>query len=130
MRTYNITMQPADKHKEYFYIGVAHTRTDGYRIVKIGTTNNLAVRKKQHRSHTYSPAEYGLDDFEYVQVIKLSAANTKKLEDNFRAQLRALIGQDEIFMRNDRFIITHNEEIQFNINVTERKTYTIVIPAI
>lgn len=130
MREYTVTMEPATTDKEYFYVGIAHTQTKGYRIIKIGTTNNLSLRKKQHRAHAYSPAEYGLDDFEYVTTIQLSQANTKRLEDSVRKQLRAMMQEDEVFMRNDRFVITHNEEIIIRVQVTPRKTYTIVIPAI
>lgn len=130
MREYNVKMDKAKKDKEFFYVGIAHTTEEGHRIVKIGTTNNPPRRRNEHRRHTYKPANFSLADFEYLQLIKLSAANTKRLEDCVRAQLREDMQDDEEYIQNDRFIIRHDEEIKININITPKKTYTVFIPQI
>lgn len=128
MRTYKIEMEKATKMKEFFYIGLAHAE-DGHRIVKFGTSNDLKRRKGEHRRHKYSPAEFSLKDFEYVSFIPLSHANTIRLENSFRKQFCLMAQADEVYLKNDRFVINHNEEIVFEISVTNKKTYTFIIPA-
>lgn len=128
MRTYCMTMEPAPEVKEFFYVGVAHTKVEGYRILKIGTTNDLQHRANQHRSNNrYKNPNYGLNDFEYIQSFKLSKANTLLLEKSVRSQLRAMVQADELFQRNDRFVIMHDEEIRLEITI-KTKTYIVTIP--
>lgn len=128
-RIYNVAMNGAEPEKEYFYIGLSHSKTKHYRIVKVGTTKNLAQRKRQHRNHVYAKDnEFNLNDFEYLQTIKLSHSNTLRLEKSVKAQLRSLLHEDEIFEQNDRFVITHNEEIIINVTVNT-KIYSVTIPA-
>ena len=110
--------------KEYLYVGT-YTDTDGNRILKIGTTNDLKRRKTEHnynyrraKNHTL-PKE---DSFEYLWTHKLSKYNTLRYEDKNREMWQEMgIGE---FVRNDRFVIT--EEIA-EVEIKIRKTYKVAL---
>ena len=128
MRTYSMVMEPAPEIKEFFYIGMAHTQIEHYRILKIGTTKNLQRRAGEHRrKKDYEEPNYSLTDFDYIQSFKLSKANTLLLEQSVRTQLRNMMQNDELFQANDRFVIMHDEEIRLEITI-KTKTYIVTIP--
>lgn len=128
IREYSCELIPLSEPKEYFYVGTAHTLTDGKRIVKIGTTKQPKERRYQHRAHKYSPAEYSLKDFEYVSMIQLSKANTIRLETCVRNQLQIMTEQGDVkFLANDRFVILHDDAIRISVKV-HTKVYEFFIP--
>lgn len=112
------------KEKEYLYVG-HYVDCCGNYILKIGTTNNLERRRKEHtRNYKKSPA-YTLNDdgeFEYDWHLKLSKYNTLRYEDRNREKWQELgIGE---FVRNDRFYCEHKPE---KVEITIRKTYEITL---
>ena len=127
VRVYEIKMAPAKTEKEFFYVGIAHEPETSKRIVKFGTTNDLPRRRGEHRRHEYK--QFPLHDFEYVSFVKLSQANTKRVEDSVRDYLAALLSSDEAFIRNDRYILSHNDPIEIRVTI-KTKTYNFWIPAL
>ena len=127
VRVYEIKMTPAKPIKEFFYVGIAHDPETGKRIVKFGTTNDLPRRRGEHRRHEYK--QFPLYDFEYVSFVKLSQANTRRIEDDVRDYLAALLLKDEAFIRNDRYILSHNDPIEIRVTI-KTKTYKFFIPAL
>lgn len=110
--------------KEFLYVGT-YTDTDGNRILKIGTTNDLNRRRYEHntnyrraKTHTMPKEE----SFEYIWTHKLSKYNTLRYEDRNRQAWQEMgIGE---FVRNDRFVIT--EEIA-EVEIKIRKTYKVAL---
>lgn len=91
------------ENKEFLYVG-HYIDVQGNFILKIGTTNNLERRAKEHtRNYRKSPF-YRLSDsteFVYDWFLLLSKYNTLRYEDKNRA-----IWQEQgigDFVRNDRF---------------------------
>lgn len=90
--------------KENLYFGHYYD-TEGIYILKIGTTNNLERRRKEHtyNYHKNKLHPMPLDmEFVYDAVIPLSKYNTLRYEDKLREQLK-LEGIGE-YIRNDRFL--------------------------
>lgn len=85
----------------------------GYYVLKIGTTNNLNRRQKEHtRSYKNS--------FVYDWYLPLSKYNTLRYEDKNRKKWQEMeIGE---FIRNDRFVCKEKPDF---VTVTIKKTYTI-----
>ena len=110
--------------KEFLYVGI-YTDTDGNRILKIGTTNDLNRRRYEHntnyrraKTHTMPKEE----SFEYIWTHKLSKYNTLRYEDRNRQAWQEMgIGE---FVRNDRFVIT--EEVA-EVEIKIRKTYKVAL---
>ena len=119
-RIYCAQMEDASKEKEFFYVGIAHDPESGCRIIKFGTTNDLKRRKSEHRRKVYK--NFPLHDFEYVHFIKLSHANTIRVENGVRDCLRQMIANDEMYVKNDRYVLRHNDTIVLRVKVIE-KTY-------
>jgi hypothetical protein len=110
--------------KEFLYVGT-YTDTEGNRILKIGTTNDLKRRKAEH-TRTYRKAKEhtmpSSDSFEYVWSLPLSKYNTFRYEDSNRQKWQEEgIGE---FVRNDRFVIA--EELA-EVEIKIRKTYKIAL---
>ena len=110
--------------KEFLYVGM-YTDTDGNRILKIGTTNDLNRRRGEH-NRNYKRAKIHTmpkeDSFEYIWTHKLSKYNTLRYEDRNRQAWQEMgIGE---FVRNDRFVIT--EEIA-EVEIKIRKTYKVTL---
>lgn len=110
--------------KEYFYIGY-YVDTNGNYILKIGTTNELERRRKEH-TRNYRKAKTNTlppnAEFQYIWYKALSKYNTLRVEDKTRQQFIAeQIGK---FVRNDRFLCETKPNF---VNVTIRKTYQIAL---
>lgn len=108
--------------KEFLYVG-HYTDTDGNYILKIGTTNDLNRRQKEH-TRNYRKAEHHRmprdETFHYDWHIKLSKYNTLRYEDSNRRQWQQLgVGE---FIRNDRFVCS---VLPSEVEVTIRKTYVV-----
>lgn len=111
--------------KEFLYVG-QYTDTEGNRILKIGTTNDLDRRRYEHntnyrraKTHTMPKSE----SFEYIWTHKLSKYNTLRYEDRNRKIWQEMgIGK---FVRNDRFVLEN--PIEF-VEIAIRKTYKITLP--
>ena len=112
------------KEKEFLYVG-HYIDTQGNYILKIGTTNDLERRAKEHtrnykRSPNYTMPKDGC--FLYDWFLPLSKYNTLRYEDKNRA-----IWQDcgfGEFVRNDRFCCSIKPQ---KVQITIRKTYEIIL---
>ena len=110
--------------KELLYVGT-YTDTDGNRILKIGTTNDLKRRQYEH-NYNYRRAKIHTmpkdQSFEYIWTHPLSKYNTLRYEDKNRERWQEMgIGE---FVRNDRFVIA--EELA-EVEVKIRKVYKIAL---
>lgn len=111
-----------NKEKEFLYVGY-YVDTNNQMILKIGTTNDLERRAKEHtrnyrraKTHTM-PAD---EIFHYLWNCPLSKYNTLRYEDSNREMWKELgIGE---FIRNDRFILCN---VPKSVPVKIRKTYQI-----
>ena len=110
--------------KEFLYVG-HYVDMNGDYILKIGTTNDLDRRQKEHtrnykRSPNYTMPEDG--KFEYDWSCPLSKYNTLRFEDrNRETWQKEEIG---VFVRNDRF---HCKTKPDFVQITIRKTYQIAL---
>lgn len=102
--------------KEFLYVGYYFDKNNNF-VLKIGTTNNLARRKREH-NQKYLMRE-GCS-FEYIWHLPLSKYNTLRYEDKNK-ELWQQMGIGE-YVRNDRFIMTTPLDC---VQVQIRKTYTI-----
>lgn len=113
-----------ENNKEFLYVGHYIDENDNY-ILKIGTTNNLERRRKEHtRNYKRSPNCTMPQDQEFVYDwhLPLSKYNTFKYEDKTRNAWKELgIGT---FIRNDRFCCQTKPP---TIAVTIKKTYEIAL---
>lgn len=111
--------------KEYFYIGHYIDRAGRY-ILKIGTTDNLDRRKKEHdRNYTKTTSENGFaagQEFAYDWYIPLSKYNTLRVEDRTRESFIACGFGD--FIRNDRFAFAVKPDRVF---IGIKKVYEILL---
>lgn len=108
--------------KEYLYIG-HYTDVNGNYILKIGTTNDLERRRKEHtRNYRKTPNCPMPADAEFVYdfKLKLSKYNTLRYEDSNKAKWQEEKVGD--YMRNDRFVCRSKPE---KVEITIRKTYII-----
>ena len=111
-----------DLFKDWLYVG-HYIDINGKYILKIGTTNNLARRQKEHNlkykkspNHTMPPN----GSFEYDFWIPLSKYNTLRYEDRNRELWKSLnIGE---YIRNDRFICEKKPEF---VTICIRKEYIV-----
>ena len=106
------------------YVG-HYIDTKGRCILKIGTTNDLDRRAKEH-THNYKIAKQFTmppdGKFVYDWWLPLSKYNTLRFEDLNRALWQNMgIGH---FIRNDRFLCDNPPEI---VTITVRKTYFVDI---
>ena len=103
-----------------------YTDTNGKFILKIGTTNDLTRRQKEHtRNYRKSPHHRmpETETFHYIWNTKLSKYNTLRFEDTNRKAWQDMgIGE---FVRNDRFVL---ENVPSFVPVKIRKTYQIALP--
>ena len=108
--------------KEFLYVG-HYVDVKGRYILKIGTTNNLKRRAKEHTRNYHRAPDYTMPEdevFHYDWWLPLSKYNTLRYEDLNRALWQEMeIGH---FIRNDRFYVTNKPDM---VTVTIRKTYFI-----
>lgn len=108
--------------KEFLYVGHYYDTLGRY-ILKIGTTNDLDRRQKEHtRNYKKSPVFTMPKDgkFIYDWSLKLSKYNTLRYEDKNRENWQRMgIGE---FIRNDRFFCPVKPNF---VQVAVRKTYQI-----
>lgn len=110
------------KNKEYLYVG-HYIDINGRYILKVGTTNDLKRRKREHeRTYKKAPENRMPPDGEFIYdwCLPLSKYNTLRYEDKTRSAWQAdNVGE---YVRNDRFSCKHKPK---EVKVTIRKTYTI-----
>lgn len=108
--------------KEFLYVGHYYDTENNY-ILKIGTTNDLIRRTKEHTRNYRRAVNYTLpkeNEFIMDWFIKLSRYNTHRFEDSNRAKLiEEKIGN---FIRNDRFVCAVKPP---SIEIKIRKTYAV-----
>ena len=112
------------KSKEFLYIG-HYIDVFGHYILKIGTTNNLNRRAKEHTVNYKKSPNYTMpadSQFVYDWFLPLSKYNTLRFEDKNR-ELWKLAGIGE-FVRNDRFCCETKPEF---VEVAIRKVYKIAL---
>lgn len=112
----------AVREKEFLYVG-HYIDTQGRYILKIGTTNDLNRRAKEHTRNYRRTKEFTMPSnatFIYDWSLPLSKYNTLRYEDKNRQAWQDMqIGR---FIRNDRFYCATKPNA---ITVTVRKTYII-----
>lgn len=113
-----------DKNKEFLYVGY-YFDTNNRFILKVGTTNNLKRRQKEHTSKYRNSPDYTLPNnksFEYLWCLPLSKYNTLRYEDKTKLTwAKAGIGE---YIRNDRFYCKNIPDI---VEVAIKKTYYITV---
>ena len=111
------------EEKEFLYVG-HYVDTNGNYILKIGTTNNLERRKREHTRNYHKAEEHTLPpkkSFQYDWWLPLSKYNSIRYEDRNRQKwIDEDIGE---FIRNDRF--NCGEQCPEEVVVVIRKEYTI-----
>ena len=111
-------------NKEFLYVG-HYIDTDGFYIVKIGTTNNLERRRKEHtRNYKKSPNCTMPQDseFEYDWYLPLSKYNTLRYEDSNKIKWKEKQLGD--YMRNDRFRCETKPDF---VEIEIRKKYKVFL---
>lgn len=111
-------------NKEFLYVGHYYDMSDNY-ILKIGTTNNLERRAKEHTRNYKKSDNYTMppeSSFIYDWWLPLSKYNTLRYEDSNRSRwIEENVGQ---FRRNDRFVC---EQKPSSVIVKIRKEYTVIL---
>ena len=110
--------------KEFLYIGY-YVDTNGKFVLKIGTTNDLERRAKEHTRNYRRAKKHTMPTdrvFKYLWSLPLSKYNTLRFEDNNRELWKTLgIGE---FVRNDRFVLA---TVPKSVPVKIRKTYKVAL---
>jgi predicted GIY-YIG superfamily endonuclease len=110
--------------KEFLYVGYYFDKDKNF-ILKIGTTNDLERRQKEHtRNYKKSPCYTMPKDgnFQYLWSLPLSKYNTLRYEDKNRALWQEMgIGE---FVRNDRFVLY---KVPKSVPVKIRKVYQVAL---
>lgn len=112
------------KMKEYLYVG-HYTDENGNYILKVGTTNDLERRRKEHNraylrsAHNRMPSG---NTFEYLWSCPLSKYNTLRYEDKTKEAWKAAnIGE---YVNNDRFVLSNVPNF---VEIKIRKIYQIAL---
>lgn len=110
--------------KEYLYIG-HYVDINGNYMLKIGTTNDLERRRKEHNRNYRKTNNFTMppnEEFIYDFSIPLSKYNTLRFEDLNRERWQNQnIGE---FVRNDRFCCATKPAI---VTLKIRKTYEVIL---
>lgn len=110
------------ENKEFLYVG-HYFDTENHYILKIGTTNDLDRRQKEHTRNYRKAKNYTLppeEKFIYDFTLPLSKYNTLRFEDKNRDKwINENVGE---FVRNDRFCCEVKPK---TVELIIRKTYTI-----
>lgn len=112
------------REKEYLYVGY-YIDKDNIFILKVGTTNDLERRRKEHTRNYRKTPNHPMpkeNEFNYLWSLKLSKYNTLRYEDKTKDRWKEEnIGE---YIRNDRFVcIEKPSEVEIKI----RKNYIIPI---
>lgn len=110
--------------KEYLYVGHYYDSEGNY-ILKVGTTNDLNRRQKEHnRKYSTTPNHPFAADgqFIYDWHRKLSKYNTLRYEDRTKKAWKQDL--NGVYIRNDRFVFAEKPP---KVYITIRKTYEIVL---
>jgi len=108
--------------KEFLYVG-HYIDTQGNYVLKVGTTNNLERRRKEHnRSYLNSPNHPRETEFEYDWHKSLSKWNTLRYEQKTKEKWKEETEGE--YIRNDRFIFAEKPS---KVEITIRKTYEIIL---
>lgn len=112
------------KSKEFLYVGHYYD-VNGLYILKVGTTNDLARRNKEHNTNYWKADNYKMprrERFQYDWYIPLSKYNTLRYEDKTRALWQEMgVGK---FVKNDRFACERKPD---KVLVKIRKVYEIAL---
>ena len=110
--------------KEFLYVG-HYVDTEGEYILKIGTTNDLDRRKKEHTRNYRRATKYTMpkdQEFVYDWQLPLSKYNTIRYEDRNKARWQdERVGE---YVRNDRFVCAVKPT---EVAVQIRKEYKITL---
>lgn len=110
--------------KEYLYVG-HYIDTKGNYILKVGTTNNLERRRKEHCRNYRKAKNYTLpkgEEFVYDWHLQMSKYNTLRFEDRTRERwIEEEVGE---FIRNDRFVCAKKPQM---VQIIIRKIYEIYL---
>lgn len=110
--------------KEFLYVGHYIDKNGNY-ILKVGTTNNLDRRRKEHTTNYKKSPNFTMPkngEFVYDFSLPLSKYNTLRYEDKTRERWQAEnVGE---FVRNDRFYCPVKPK---TVKITIRKTYEIAL---
>lgn len=110
--------------KEFLYVGYYIDFRNRF-ILKIGTTNDIDRRTKEHTRNYRKSPEYTLPpngEFHMVWKIPLSKYNTLRYEDrNRQAWIDNQVGE---FVRNDRFVC---ESKPATVEIKIRKIYQVAL---
>ena len=113
-----------EKSKEFLYVGHYFDINNNY-ILKIGTTNDLDRRQKEHTRNYRKSPNYTMPadgSFIYDWFLPLSKYNTLRYEDKNRLMWQMQgIGE---FVRNDRFYCATKPDF---VQIVIRKTYQIAL---
>lgn len=110
------------ENKEFLYVG-HYIDTNGNYILKVGTTNDLQRRQKEHTRNYRKNKTYTLPtsaEFAYDWHLPLSKYNTLRYESRTKENWKK--ENFGTFLRNDRFVCA---EKPIQVEVTIRKTYKI-----
>lgn len=114
------------KQAQYNYvIQVGQTDNNGNRVIKIGTTNNMLRRMKEHEKY-YANKETKEKEDIFVLWFKevKSKYTTLRVEDENKEDWKGNLNY--IYIRNDRFIVPSWVD---KINVKIRKNYSVNLNA-
>jgi hypothetical protein len=110
--------------KEFLYVG-HYFDILGRFVLKIGTTNDLKRRAKEHTRNYQKSPNYTMpkgSQFEYDWYLPLSKYNTLRYEDKNRKIWQEMgIGE---FVRNDRFVCAIKPAF---VEIAIKKTYKIAL---
>lgn len=111
------------REKEFLYVG-HYIDTNGNFILKVGTTNNLERRKREHTRNYRKATHYTMPEnsaFTFDWIRPLSKYNTLRYEDKTREAWQAAgVGE---YVRNDRF--NCGKCAPQKLTITIRKTFTV-----
>lgn len=108
--------------KEYLYLGFYFDTNNNF-ILKIGTTNELDRRRKEHTRNYHKTKEHTMpkeSEFRFIWKLPLSKYNTHRYEDkNIAKWKNENFGE---YVRNDRFVCA---SVPNEVVVSIRKDYHI-----
>lgn len=117
MRSKGETME-----KEFLYVG-HYIDTEGNFVLKVGTTNDLERRRKEHNRNYLKSAYHPRDsEFEYDWYRPLSKWNTLKYEEKTKEEWKINLNGE--YIRNDRFVFADKPD---RVEITIKKTYEIIL---